>query len=29
VDNGVMNTLVAGQGTIEDYGEGTIIVPLH
>jgi hypothetical protein len=28
VDKGVTNTLVVGPGTVEDHGEGTIIVPL-
>ena len=28
VGEGVVNTLIAGQGTVEDHGVGTIIVPL-
>jgi hypothetical protein len=28
VDEGVMNTLIVGQGTVEDHGIGTVIVPL-
>jgi len=28
VDDGVMNTLIAGPGTVEDHGAGTVIMPL-
>jgi hypothetical protein len=28
VGDGVMNTLIVGQGTVEDHGTGTVIVPL-
>jgi len=28
VGDGVMNTWIAGQGTVEDHGVGTVIVPL-
>jgi hypothetical protein len=28
VDVGVMNTLIVGQGTVEDHGIGTVVVPL-
>jgi hypothetical protein len=27
VDNGVMNTLIVGDGTVEDHGVGTVIIP--
>jgi hypothetical protein len=29
VDDGVMNTLIVGPGTIDDHGAGTVIVPLR
>ena len=28
VDGGVMNTFIVGQGTVEDHGVGTVIVPV-
>jgi hypothetical protein len=28
VDDGVTNTLIVGQGTVDDHGTGTVIVPL-
>jgi hypothetical protein len=28
VGDGVMNTLIVGQGTVEDHGIGTVIVPV-
>jgi hypothetical protein len=28
VDDGVMNTFIVGQGTVEDHGIGTVIVPV-
>jgi hypothetical protein len=28
VDGGIMNTLIVGQGTVEDHGIGTVIVPV-
>ena len=28
VGDGVMNTLIVGQGTVDDHGTGTVIVPL-
>lgn len=27
VDNGVINTLIVGDGTVEDHGTGTVIIP--
>ena len=28
VDDGVVNTLIVGRGTVEDHGLGTVIVPV-
>jgi hypothetical protein len=28
VDEGVMNTLIVGRGTVEDHGIGTVILPV-